>query len=121
MVFSSRSRPSISRISADHEQRTVLHFAFTGQHAPPAMDEFAAQGALVHPPRHAVAETDEDAFLQRLVFHLAGLRVEALGFGDAQKLLEQRPDLPGGDRMNAELAADVHAKLIFARHNSMRA
>jgi hypothetical protein len=35
------------------------------------MDQFAAECSLVEPPRHAVAEADEDAFLQRLVLHLA--------------------------------------------------
>jgi hypothetical protein len=58
-----------------HEERAVLHLALARQHAAPAVDEFATQRALIQPPRHAVAEADEDALLQRLVLHLVGLRV----------------------------------------------
>ncbi len=121
MVFTSLSRAFDLADFRDDEQRTVLHHAFARQHAAPAMDEFAAQCPLIHPPRHAIAETDENAFLQRLVFHFARLRVEAFVLGDAEKLLEQRPDLPRGDGVNAQLAAGVHAKLIVRTHNSTRA
>jgi hypothetical protein len=41
-----------------HEQRAVLHLAFARQHPAPAVHQFAAQRALVHPPRHPIAEPD---------------------------------------------------------------
>ena len=75
------------------EERAVLHGAFPRQHAAPVVHEFATQCALVQPPGHPVAEPDENALLQRLVLDLARLCIETLVFGDAQKLLEQRPDL----------------------------
>ena len=97
------------------KKRTVLHHAFAREHAAPAVNQFAAQCALIQAARHAVAEADENALLQILILHLAWLRVEALVFGDAQKLIKQRPDLFRGDGVDAQLAARVHAELVVER------
>ena len=66
----------------------MLHPAFAGEHAAPAVDEFAAQGALIQPAGHAVAEPDKNALLHDLVLHVIRTGIETLILGDAQELLE---------------------------------
>ena len=100
----------------------MLHGAFARQHAAPVVNEFAAQRALVQPPRHAVAENPMRMhFCNASSFTSRGFVSRPSLFGDAEELFEQRPDLPRGDGVDAELAAGVEAELVFAPHNSTRA
>ena len=108
------ARFNLADFSNDKE-RTVLHSAFARQHAAPAVNEFTTQRALVQPPRHTVAEPDENALLQRLILDFTRLGVETFSLGDAEKLIQQRPDLSRGDGVNAKLAAGVEVKLVLRR------
>ena len=78
------------------------------------MHQFAAQRAGIEPARHPVAEADQDALLQRFVRNGSrGLVSEPFAPRDAQELLEQRPDLPRRDGVNAEPAAGLEAEVVL--------
>ena len=98
-----------------HKERTVLNHAFAREHTAPPVHEFATERAGVESASDAIREADEDALLQRLVRDFAGLHFETLAFGDAEEMIEQRPDLSCRDGVDAKLAAGIEPEVVFRR------
>jgi hypothetical protein len=89
-----------------------MNDALAGENAAAAMDEFTAEGAGIDATSDAIAEADEDAFVERFILNFARGGIEAFAFGDVEELLKKRTNLPGGDGVNAEPAASIDAILI---------
>lgn len=70
------------------EKRAVMDDALAGERSAPAMNQFAPQRAGINAPAHAVAEADENAFVQSFILDFAWGSIKALAFGDVEELLE---------------------------------
>ena len=96
----------------DDEQVAVMDDAFAGECAAAAMNEFAAECAGIDATANAIAEADENAFVERFILNFARGGFEAFAFGDVEELLKEGTDLTSGDCVNAEPAAGIDSILV---------
>ena len=78
-----------------------------------AVYEIATKCSFIDAPGDTIAETDQDAFLQRFLVHFTDTNIKSFIFSDAKELIEQRPDLSRGNTVNAHPPHDIHAKLVL--------
>ena len=94
------------------EEAGVLDDAFAGKCAAAAMDEFTTKRAGIDAASDAIAEADENAFVEGFILNFARGGFEAFAFGDVEELLEEGTNLASGDGVDAEAAAGIDAILV---------
>src|SRR6185503_15068826 len=97
---------------SDDKDGRLLHRAIARKHSLAPVDQLAAKRARIDPSREMIGETDEQAFLQRFARRWFLAHVESFALGDLEKLLEQRPDLPGRLRVDAQFLATLHVVAV---------
>jgi len=96
----------------DDEEGAVVNDTFASERAAAAMDQLATKCARIDAASDAIAETDEDAFVEGFILNFARGSFETFAFGDIEELLEKGTNLSSSDGMDAESPAGINAILI---------